>query len=63
MLVLTRRRGEKIVLPQLGIEVMVMGVHGQEVRLGVAAPADIEIYREEIWKRILLEQEPGQQQG
>lgn len=60
MLVLSRKRGEKIVLPQLGIELMVVEISGDRVRLGVAAPSDIAVYREEIWERILKEQETGQ---
>ncbi len=57
MLVLSRKRGEKIVLPQLNIELMVVEISGDRVRLGVAAPTDIAVYREEIWERILKEQQ------
>ncbi len=60
MLVLSRKRGEKIILPQLGIELMVVEISGDRVRLGVAAPAEVAVYREEIWERIQKEQETGQ---
>jgi carbon storage regulator len=59
MLVLSRKRGEKIVLPQLGIELMVVEISGDRVRIGVAAPPEITVYREEIWHRIRKEQETG----
>jgi carbon storage regulator len=61
MLVLSRKRGEKIVLPELGIELMVVEISGDRVRLGVAAPADIAVFREEIWERILKEQQAAGQ--
>jgi carbon storage regulator len=48
MLILTRRPGERVVI---GDEVLVtvMGISGHTVRLGIAAPAGVPIYREEIW--------------
>ncbi|MGO9322282.1 MAG: carbon storage regulator CsrA [Solirubrobacteraceae bacterium] len=48
MLILTRRPGERVVI---GDEIMVtvMGVSGHTVRLGIAAPQGVPIYREEIW--------------
>ncbi len=51
MLVLTRRVGERL---RIGpdIEVVVLEVRGREVRIGVTAPADIPIHREEIYLKI-----------
>ncbi len=48
MLILTRRPGERVVI---GDEIMVtvIGVSGHTVRLGIAAPSGVPIYREEIW--------------
>ena len=48
MLILTRRPGERVVI---GDEVLVtvMGISGHTVRLGIAAPQGVPIYREEIW--------------
>jgi carbon storage regulator len=48
MLILTRRPGERVVI---GDEVLVtvMSVSGHTVRLGIAAPPGVPIYREEIW--------------
>ncbi len=48
MLILTRRPGERVVIGE-EILVTVMGVSGHTVRLGIAAPAGVPIYREEIW--------------
>ncbi len=54
MLILTRRVGEVIIIDDK-IEVYVLGIKGNQVRIGVKAPDDISIHREEIYKRILLE--------
>jgi carbon storage regulator len=48
MLILTRRPGERVVIGE-DILITVMGVSGHTVRLGIAAPEGIPIYREEIW--------------
>jgi carbon storage regulator len=48
MLILTRRPGERVVIGD-DILVTVMGVSGHTVRLGIAAPEGVSIYREEIW--------------
>jgi carbon storage regulator len=48
MLILTRRPGERVVIGD-DILITVMGVSGHTVRLGIAAPEGIPIYREEIW--------------
>jgi len=52
MLVLTRKCGEKIVMPQQEVVITVLEVRGDRVRLGIEAPADIRIHRQEIWQRI-----------
>src|ERR1035438_2558801 len=48
MLILTRRPGERVVIGD-DILITVMAVSGHTVRLGIAAPAGVPIYREEIW--------------
>jgi carbon storage regulator CsrA len=48
MLVLSRRPEEKLVFPQAGITVHVLGVRGNTVRIGVDAPRDIKVLREEL---------------
>jgi carbon storage regulator len=53
MLVLSRRPGERIVVPECALTVTVLAVDGNTVRLGFAAPAEIDVYREEVWQRIV----------
>lgn len=48
MLVLGRKCGEKIVIPQLGITITIERVKGDTVRIGVDAPEDILVLREEL---------------
>ena len=48
MLVLSRRLGEKIVLPGLGITLQVLSVKGNAVRLGIEAPPDVRVLRGEL---------------
>jgi len=52
MLVLSRKCGERIVLPEQNIVVTVLEVRGGQVRLGISAPEGVAIYRQEIWTRI-----------
>lgn len=56
MLILTRRIGETVVIGD-DIQVVVMGVNGSQVRLGVKAPRNIIVDREEIAERKKLEAE------
>lgn len=51
MLILTRRRGETLVIDDV-IRVTVLSIAGNQVRIGVEAPKDIEVHREEIWEKI-----------
>jgi len=51
MLILTRRVGETIRIGD-DIEVVVLGVKGNQVRIGVKAPTDVDVHREEIYQRI-----------
>lgn len=55
MLILTRRVGETVVIGN-NVTVTVLGVKGNQVRLGVKAPKDISVHREEIFERIQAEQ-------
>ena len=54
MLVLTRKAGESLILSH-GIKITVIDVKGRQVRLGIAAPANITVHREELWERISTE--------
>jgi carbon storage regulator CsrA len=48
MLVLSRRLNERIVLPGLNVTIEVLSVRGNTVRLGITAPGDVSIMREEL---------------
>ena len=54
MLILTRRLGETLIIGD-DVNVTVLGVKGNQVRLGVNAPRDIEVHREEIYLKIQQE--------
>jgi carbon storage regulator len=54
MLILTRRVGETVIIGD-DVDVTVLGVKGNQVRLGVKAPKDVTVHREEIYERICRE--------
>lgn len=56
MLILTRKSGETIRIGN-NISITVLGVSGQQVRLAITAPAEVEVHREEIYRRIQAEQQ------
>jgi carbon storage regulator len=58
MLILTRRVGETLMIGD-EVTVTVLGVKGNQVRIGVNAPRDVPVHREEIYERIKREQADG----
>jgi len=54
MLILTRRVGETLIIGEGAdqITVTVLGVNGNQVRIGVDAPKDVPVHREEVYERI-----------
>lgn len=56
MLILTRRVGETLMIGD-EVTVTVLGVKGNQVRIGVNAPKDVSVHREEIYERIKREQD------
>ena len=59
MLILTRRVGETVMIGS-DVTVTVLGVKGNQVRVGVNAPRDVAVHREEIFERIRREEQAGQ---
>jgi carbon storage regulator len=58
MLILTRRIGETLIIGD-DVNITVLGVKGNQVRLGINAPKDVSVHREEIYLRIQQEKESG----
>jgi len=58
MLILTRRVGETLMSGDSG-SVTVLGVKGNQVRIGITAPKDVAVHREEIYQRIQRGDEPN----
>ena len=61
MLILTRRIGETLMIGD-DISVTVLGVKGNQVRIGVNAPKDVAVHREEIFDRIKKEEDYSDKQ-
>ena len=62
MLVLTRKPGQSIMIGD-GVEVQVLSVAGEKVRLGITAPRDVSIFRNEVYERIENENSGGDDDG
>lgn len=54
MLILTRRLNESLMIGDQ-VKITVLGVKGSQVRLGIEAPRDVSVHREEIFERIVAE--------
>jgi carbon storage regulator len=62
MLILTRRVGETVMIGN-DVTVTVLGVKGNQVRVGINAPKTVAVHREEIFERIKREQEGNSDNG
>lgn len=58
MLILTRRVGETLIIGD-DIAITVLGVKGNQVRLGIKAPRDVTVHREEVYQRIHQDAQEG----
>ncbi|HYQ73057.1 MAG TPA: carbon storage regulator CsrA [Gammaproteobacteria bacterium] len=54
MLILSRKVGESLIISD-GMKVTVLGIKGSQIRIGVTAPREVAVHREEIYNRILRE--------
>jgi carbon storage regulator len=63
MLVLSRKLGERVLVPHCGLAVTVVAIEGNVIRLGFTAPTEVGVYREEVWQRIRSENEPQSKLG
>jgi carbon storage regulator len=59
MLILTRRVGETVMIGD-DVTITVLGVKGNQVRVGINAPKTVAVHREEIYERIKREQQAGE---
>ena len=59
MLILTRRAGETVMIGN-DVTITVLGVKGNQVRIGINAPKDVPVHREEIYERIQSEKAEGE---
>ena len=52
MLVLSRKLGERILVPHCELAFTVVAIDGTTVKLGITAPTNIDVYREELWRQV-----------
>jgi len=60
MLILSRKAGQKIVISD-NIEITVLEVRGEHVRIGIAAPREIPVHRYELWNQVVMENQVAQE--
>jgi carbon storage regulator len=63
MFVLSRKPGERIVVPDLDLAFTVIAIEGEAVKLGISAPEDLAVYREDFWPRLCQFPDPKEMAG
>ncbi len=61
MLVLTRKIGEKIIIDH-NVKITVLSANGTHFRIGIDAPKEVAVHREEVYERLKTDEEENQQQ-
>ncbi|MEM9035344.1 MAG: carbon storage regulator CsrA [Actinomycetota bacterium] len=56
MLVLSRRKGESVIIGD-NVTITVVDVRGDQIRLGIDAPRSVKVYREEVYRQVVAENE------
>ncbi len=56
MLVLSRKLGERVLVPHCELAVTVVAIDGNTVKLGITAPGSVGVYREELWRKVCADQ-------
>lgn len=54
MLALTRKKGDSVIIGD-NIEIVVLGIQGEQVKLGIKAPRNVTVHRKEVYEQILEE--------
>ncbi len=57
MLILTRKIGETLIIGDGEVEMTVLGIKGNQVRMGITAPKEVMVNRQEVYERIQAEKE------
>jgi carbon storage regulator len=52
MLVLSRKLGERVLVPDCDMAITVVAIEGNTVKLGITAPSEVGVYREELWRKV-----------
>lgn len=63
MLVLSRKVGEEIHVPGCNLVFTILEIKGGRARVGVSAPAGVQVYRQEVWARVQAEGEHAETAG